>query len=38
METKSSVWKGVKKSEKLWIAVLGLSIVALATIVLLRPF
>jgi len=38
METKSSMWKGVKKSEKLLLAILALCIVALATIILLRPF
>jgi len=38
METKSSMWKGVKKSEKLSIAILGLCIMALATIIILRPF
>jgi hypothetical protein len=38
METKTSMWKGVKKSEKLSLAVLAVCIVALATIILLRPF
>jgi hypothetical protein len=38
METKPSMWKGAKKSEKLSIVALGLCIVALATIVILRPF
>ena len=32
------MWKGVKKSEKLSIAILGLCIMALATIIILRPF
>ena len=38
METKPGMWKGVKKSEKLSLAVLGICIVALATIIMLRPF
>jgi hypothetical protein len=38
METKPSMWKGVKKSEKLSIAILGFCIVALVTIIVLRPF
>jgi hypothetical protein len=38
METKSSMWKGARKTEKLSIVALGLCIVALATILLLRPF
>ncbi len=38
METKSGLWKGVKKSEKLSLAILALCIVALATIILIRPF
>jgi hypothetical protein len=38
METKSSLWKGVRKTEKLSIVVLGLCILALATILILRPF
>jgi hypothetical protein len=38
METKSSMWKGVKKSEKLSLVTLALCIVALAAIILLRPF
>jgi hypothetical protein len=38
METKSSMWKGVRKTEKLSIVVLGLCILALATIIIVRPF
>jgi len=38
METKASIWKGVKKSEKLSIAILALCIVALAAIIIVRPF
>jgi hypothetical protein len=38
METKSSMWKGARKTEKLSIAILGLCIVALVTILVLRPF
>jgi hypothetical protein len=38
MEPKASMWKGVKKTEKLSIAILALCIVALATIIILRPF
>jgi len=38
METKSSVSKGLGKTEKLSLVILGLCIVALATILLLRPF
>jgi hypothetical protein len=38
METKRSIWKGVKKSEKLSLVTLALCIVALAAIILLRPF
>jgi hypothetical protein len=38
MDTKSSVWKGVKKSEKLSILALALCIVALAAIIAIRPF
>ena len=38
METKASMWKGVKKSEKLSLVTLGLCIIALAAIVILRPF
>ncbi len=41
METKASIWKGVKKSEKfslLSLAILGLCIVALVTIIVVRPF
>jgi hypothetical protein len=38
METKSSMWKGAKKSEKLSLAALGLCIVALVTILVLKPF
>jgi hypothetical protein len=38
MEAKSSMWKGVKKSEKLSILTLALCIVALAAIIALRPF
>ena len=38
METKSGVWKGVNKSEKLSLIVLGVCMVVLATIILFRPF
>jgi len=38
METKTSMWKGAKKSEKMSLFVLALCIVALATLILLRPF
>jgi len=38
METKPGMWKGVKKSEKLSLAILALCIVALVTIIILRPF
>jgi hypothetical protein len=38
METNRSIWKGVKKSEKLSLLTLALCIVALAAIILLRPF
>jgi hypothetical protein len=38
METKPGMWKGVKKSEKLSLAILALCIVALVTILILRPF
>ncbi|MEY2395524.1 MAG: hypothetical protein QOF94_1869 [Acidobacteriaceae bacterium] len=38
METKPGVWKGVKKSEKLSLALLALCIVVLVTIILVRPF
>ena len=38
METKSSVWTGVKKTEKLSIMVISLFIVALVALILFRPF
>jgi hypothetical protein len=38
METKTSMWKGAKKGEKLSLFVLALCILTLATIILLRPF
>lgn len=38
METRASIWKGVKKSEKLSLAILALCIVALVTIIVVRPF
>jgi hypothetical protein len=38
METKPGMWKGVKKSEKLSLAILAVCIVALVTILLVRPF
>jgi len=38
METKPGMWKGVKKGEKLSLAILALCIVALVTIIILRPF
>jgi len=38
VETKASIWKGVKKSEKLSLAILAICVVALATIIVLRPF
>jgi len=38
METKSGMWSGVKKSEKLSLAVLALCIVTLTMILVLRPF
>jgi hypothetical protein len=38
METKSSMLKGLKKSEKLSILALGLCILALAAVIVLRPF
>jgi hypothetical protein len=38
METKPSMWKGAKKTEKLSIVTLGVCIVALAAILIFRPF
>jgi hypothetical protein len=38
METKSSVWTGVKKTEKLSIVVISLCIAALVVLILFRPF
>jgi hypothetical protein len=38
METKSSLWRGVKKSEKLSMLALALCIVVLAAIIVIRPF
>ncbi len=38
METKSAMWKGVNKREKLSLIVLGLCMAVLVTIILLRIF
>ncbi len=38
METKPSMWKGVKKTEKLSVVTLGVCIVALVVIIIFRPF
>jgi hypothetical protein len=38
METKPSMWKGVKKTEKLSVVTLGICILTLAVIVIFRPF